>query len=64
MSHSRLHVAYASLEFNAVFGFNTNFAAVTPISNTGQPVTSAINANLATVAYLLSFFVQVLKIVI
>jgi hypothetical protein len=60
VSHSRLHVVYASLAFNKVFGIKTNFAAVTPIDNTGKPVvTNARRANLAAVIYLLPLHGQV-----
>jgi hypothetical protein len=49
VSHSRLHVAYASLAFNLVFGLKTDFASVTPIDNTGKPVTISSRAYPTTV---------------
>ncbi|KAH9964377.1 hypothetical protein BGW80DRAFT_1179401, partial [Lactifluus volemus] len=46
--------------FNNVFGIKTNFAAVTPIDNTGKPVvTNARRAILAAVIYLLPLHGQV-----
>ena len=57
--HNCRCVAHSLPAFNAVFGKHTDFAAVQPISNTGQPV-----ANRDTVGYPLSFFVRLLKTVL